>query len=209
MRLTKYTHACVLLENHGRRLLLDPGIWTEDAAFEGAHNVLVTHEHFDHLDVERLTARSAANSDLTVYGPAPVAAKLNAVGVPAHAVEVGDTFPVAGYKVKVVGGEHAEIYDGLPGCTNVGYLIDGSIYHPGDSLFQPHIPVEVLLVPTHAPWLKLAETIDFVRAVRPKRAYSIHDAMLSHLGEQSIDRWLEMKAETIYGRIPIGETVLL
>ena len=54
MRMIKYTHACVRLERDGRSLLIDPGTWAEDAAFEGVSDVLVTHEHADHIDVERL-----------------------------------------------------------------------------------------------------------------------------------------------------------
>lgn len=209
MRLIKYTHACVRLESHGRSLLLDPGIWAEDAAFEGVNEILVTHEHFDHVDAERLALASAANPDLVVYAPSPVADTLDAAGITTHTVESGDSFTSAGFKIRVVGGAHAEIYDGLPGCANVGYIIDGAVYHPGDSLFVPHSPIETVLVPTSAPWLKLAEAIEFLRALRPKRAYSIHDAMLSDKGEQGVDRWLSLKGETTYGRIPVGESVSL
>jgi len=83
-----------------------------------------------------------------------------------------------------------------------------NVYHPGDSLFVPDHRVETLLVPTSAPWLKLAEAIDFVRTVAPRHAYSIHDAMLSSKGEVSVDRWLDLKGgKRRYARIPIGETV--
>ncbi|MDX6252098.1 MAG: hypothetical protein QOF10_5458, partial [Kribbellaceae bacterium] len=35
MKLTKYSHACVTLEKDGKVLLVDPGTFAEDAAFEG------------------------------------------------------------------------------------------------------------------------------------------------------------------------------
>jgi L-ascorbate metabolism protein UlaG (beta-lactamase superfamily) len=206
MRLTKFTHACVRLENDGRKLLIDPGIWAEDEALRDVTDILVTHEHFDHIDVDRITALAALGSDIVVHAPAPVAEQLRAIAGQVRTVEVGDTFTASGFHVTAVGGRHADIYDGLPGCANIGYLVDG-VYHPGDSLFVPDRRVTTLLVPTSAPWLKLAEAIDFVRAVGPTHAYSIHDAMLSDKGETIIDRWLSMKSETAYARIPIGETV--
>jgi L-ascorbate metabolism protein UlaG (beta-lactamase superfamily) len=206
MRLTKFTHACVRLENEGRQLLIDPGIWAEDEAFSDVTDILVTHEHFDHIDVDRITALVALGSDIVVHAPAPVAEQLRAIAGQVRTVDVGDTFTASGFHVTVVGGRHADIYDGLPGCANVGYLVDG-VYHPGDSLFVPEQRVKTLLVPTAAPWLKLAEAIDFVRAVGPTRAYSIHDASLSDKGETSVDGWLGLKGETAYARIPVGETV--
>ncbi|MEH1128641.1 MBL fold metallo-hydrolase [Micromonospora sp. CPCC 206061] len=204
MRLIKYTHACVRLERDGGQLLIDPGTWSEDEAFVDASAVLVTHEHADHIDADRLAAARSTNPSLPVYAPAAVAEQLDGV----TAVSPGDTFEAAGYQVRVVGGAHAEIFEGLPGCANVGYVIDG-VYHPGDSVFVPDVPVETLLVPTSAPWLKLAEALEFVRAVKPRRAFSIHDAMLSERGEQNVDRWLDMKGGTEYARIPVGESVTL
>jgi L-ascorbate metabolism protein UlaG (beta-lactamase superfamily) len=205
MELIKYTHACVRLESDGRSLLVDPGIWAEDAAFEGATDVLITHEHFDHLDTDRLAKRG----DLRIHAPAPVVEKLAEAGVIASTVTAGDEFDAAGFTVRAVGGLHAEIYDGLPGCANIGYVIEGSLYHPGDSLFVPDAAVETLLVPISAPWLKLAEAIDFVRAISPARAFPIHDAMLSDKGLAGTDNWLRMKGETDYARITVGDSVTL
>jgi L-ascorbate metabolism protein UlaG (beta-lactamase superfamily) len=218
VRLTKYTHACVLLEQGDRRLLVDPGIWAEDAAFEGVEEVLVTHEHFDHLDVDRLVAAGRASSSFVVRGPASVVQQLAALGDAAVAVSVGDAFTAGGLSVRVVGGEHAEIYDGAPGIANLGYLIEGSegregsehtVYHPGDSYFVPsgEGSVHTLLVPTAAPWLKISETIDFIRAVAPSRAHSIHDAITNDKGAALVDRWLDLEGHTDYTRIPIGSSV--
>jgi L-ascorbate metabolism protein UlaG (beta-lactamase superfamily) len=55
MRLIKFTHACVRLEDGDRRLLIDPGIWTEREAYQGVTDILVTHEHDDHIDIEQIT----------------------------------------------------------------------------------------------------------------------------------------------------------
>jgi L-ascorbate metabolism protein UlaG (beta-lactamase superfamily) len=207
MRLIKYTHACVRLQQDGRDLLIDPGVFSERAAYDGVSSVLVTHEHFDHVNVELLPAILADNPDLKIYTIAPVAAQLSALGDAVVTVTVGDTFTADGFSVEVVGGKHAEIYEGLPGIANVGYIVDGAVYHPGDACHVPSTPVSTLLLPTSGPWLKLAEMLDFVRAVAPQRAFSIHDALLSELGQQIVDNWVRAKGQTDYARIPIGGSV--
>ena len=218
MRLIKFTHAAVRLERDGRSVLLDPGIFTEDEAYDGVSHILVTHEHADHVSAEKLAAQLERNPALEVYTSAAVAEVLmgarqalapklgDALRPAVRTVEVGDRFTVNGFAVEAVGGQHAEIYEGLPGCANIGFIVDG-VYHPGDALHVPSSEVTTLLVPTAAPWLKLAEGLDFVRAVKPQRAFSIHDAMLSRIGEAGVDNWMKMKGGTEYARIPVGSSV--
>src|SRR4028119_1799388 len=64
MELTKQGHACVVVTDGDRRLVIDPGAWTDPAVLDGATAVLVTHEHADHLAADRLHAAPQA-------GPAP------------------------------------------------------------------------------------------------------------------------------------------
>jgi L-ascorbate metabolism protein UlaG (beta-lactamase superfamily) len=207
MLLTKYTHACVRLEKDGQVIVLDPGTFSEPESLQDAAAVLITHEHVDHVDTELLVAAQTGNPSLAVHTNADVVAKLNEKGVTAQSVAVGSTFSVAGFDVRVVGGEHAEIYDGLPGCANVGFIVDDAVYHPGDSLFVPEGEIATLLVPVSAPWLKLREAIDFVRAIGPQRAYPIHDASLSVVGQNNVDAWLGGKGGSDYSRVPPGESV--
>jgi L-ascorbate metabolism protein UlaG (beta-lactamase superfamily) len=207
VRLTKFTHACVRLEADGRALVIDPGEWSEEAALDGVSTVLVTHEHFDHVDIGWLTRVAAGDPAFRVYAPAPVTEQLASLGEAAVTVSAGDTFTAGGFTVRAVGGDHAEIYEGLPGCPNLGYVIDDTVYHPGDALFVPDVTVDTLLVPASAPWLKLAEALDFVRAVKPRRAYPIHDAMLSTIGQQSVERWMGAKGNTEYAWLAPGESV--
>jgi L-ascorbate metabolism protein UlaG (beta-lactamase superfamily) len=205
MRITKHSHACVRLDDGDRRLLIDPGVWSGGpGVLEDVDDILVTHEHADHVEVEALTAYAARNSSLRVHAPAPVAEMLSALGDAVIIVAPGDTVTAGGFEVAVVGGLHAEIYDGLPGCPNVGYVVDGSVYHPGDALHVPEQRIATLLLPVSGPWLKLSEAIDFVRAVAPERAFPIHDALFSPEGLGLADRWMGMKAETAYERIPNG-----
>ncbi|MBF9134120.1 MBL fold metallo-hydrolase [Plantactinospora sp. S1510] len=197
MRLVKYTHACVRLEQDGAVLVIDPGVWSEPTALRRADAVLVTHEHVDHIDVLRL-----AGLNVPVYAPA--GAKIpDLAHVP---VEPDQEFTAAGFRVRALGGRHAVIYGGQPDCANLGYLVEDRIYHPGDSLHRPEVPVETLLVPVHGSWLKTDEAIDFVRAVAPERAYGIHDAQLNDRGLGSAHGWLAERCGHDYRWLAPGET---
>ena len=199
----KYTHACVRLEDDGKVLVIDPGTFSEPEALDGVTDVLVTHEHADHIDVDRLRDVHG----LRIFTNAQLAAQLE--GFHVTTVAVGQTFTAAGFEVKAVGGHHAEIFDGLPGCANIGFIVNDLVYHPGDSLFVPDQDIEHLLVPSSGPWLKLGEALGFVRAVRPRRAYPIHEVMLSETGLESFGRWMGMKGETDYRRLDAGEHATL
>ncbi|WP_406224080.1 MBL fold metallo-hydrolase [Streptomyces canus] len=203
MRLTKYGHACVRLEDGDRVLVIDPGTLSEMESLSDATAVLITHEHDDHIDIDKLKAVRDSNPALTVHTHTALAATL---GDGVTAVASGDTFTAAGFTVRAVGGEHAEIIDGLPGCPNIGFIVDG-LYHPGDSLFVPAEAVDTLLVPASGPWLKLGEAIEFVRTVSPARAFPIHDAHFNDVGLDTFDWWLDLKGGTDYARIPLGESV--
>lgn len=180
MQLTKFTHACVRLDDGDRSLVIDPGVFSEvDAALDGVGAVLVTHEHPDHLDVERLRAALDADSRLQVFAPEAVVAALGGRDGQAVAVTAGGEFTAAGFAVRAFGGQHAVIHPEIPVIANVGYLVDGAVYHPGDSFTVPPVPVRTLLVPTNAPWSKASEVIDFAVSVRAPQAFQIHDSLIT------------------------------
>ncbi|MFI1360527.1 MBL fold metallo-hydrolase [Streptomyces sp. NPDC020898] len=189
MKLTKKSHACIRLEKNGQTLVLDPGGFSEEDAAAGADAILVTHEHADHFDEGRLRAALDANPAAELWTLASVAETISAA-FPGrvHTVGHGDTFTAAGFDVQVHGELHAVIHPDIPRITNVGYLVDGAVFHPGDALTVPDHPVDTLLLPVMAPWSKVSEVVDYVREVKPRRAYDIHDALLTDLARPIYDR---------------------
>jgi len=201
MRLTKYTHSCIRLDDGDRALVIDPGVFSEtQLALDGAHAVLITHEHADHLDSPALVAAAGADPSLRVWAPAAVAETLAAeLGDRVTAVGAGASFEAAGFTVRTFGGLHALIHPLIAApVANVGYLVEGALYHPGDSFMVPPVPVETLLIPIHAPWSKISEVIDFAASVRAPRAFQIHDALLNDAGSGLVDRLVGTVAAT-YG----------
>jgi L-ascorbate metabolism protein UlaG (beta-lactamase superfamily) len=196
-RITKYTHSCVRIERDGRVLVIDPGIWSEPAALHGADAVLVTHEHGDHIDVLRL-----AGLGVPVYAPADA----RITGVDVIGLQSGASFTAAGFTVTAIGARHAPVFAAEPDCANHGYIIDSRLYHPGDALFVPDQPVETLLVPLQASWLKTAEAITFLRAVGPERAFGIHDAQINSRGRQAANGWLTDHGRHRYRYLIPGES---
>ncbi|MBY8865573.1 MULTISPECIES: MBL fold metallo-hydrolase [Streptomyces] len=190
MKLTKKSHSCVVLDKDGRRLVIDPGGFSEEDAAAGADVLLITHEHPDHFDEGRVRAALEARPDAEVWTLKSVADQL-APAFPGrvHTVGHGDAFTAAGFDVQVHGELHAVIHPDIPRITNVGYLIDGGeVFHPGDALTVPDRPVDTLMLPVMAPWNKISEVIDYVREVKPRRAYDIHDALLTDLARPIYDR---------------------
>lgn len=169
------------LHRRDRTLLIDPGTLTPNSAelIAAADAILVTHEHFDHFNREAISAELQRRPELPVYGPA-------ALDLPSvRSVTAGDRFEAAGFDIAVHGHLHAVVHADIPRVDNVSYLVDGRVFHPGDSYDAPGIAIETLLLPTSGPWTKFGEAADFVRAVKPGRVIQIHELMLSEIGQTS------------------------
>jgi L-ascorbate metabolism protein UlaG (beta-lactamase superfamily) len=179
MRLRKLGHSCLLVETDDARVLLDPGVWSPGADdVEGLAAVLVTHQHPDHVDPDRLRGLLDRNPDAQLITDEGTAATLRRDhGIEATVASAGDQFDL-GIGVEAVGDLHAEIHPDIPRIGNVGYVLDGRLLHPGDALSVTDREVEILALPTMAPWMRMADAVGFLRAVTPWRAVPIHDGLL-------------------------------
>lgn len=216
MKMTKFTHSCVRFEQGGNVLVLDPGTFSEvDEALDGANAILVTHEHADHLDRDRVFAQMQQQSGLELFAPKSLA---DALGSEApdlagriHEVEPNAAFTIAGFGIQSFGGQHALIHPLIPMVANIGYLVEGRVYHPGDSFVVPNgLRPRTVLVPLHAPWSKVGEVLDFVIATGAERAYPIHDALLNDTGLGMVEGHVTRFGKTYgteYRHLSAGESV--
>jgi L-ascorbate metabolism protein UlaG (beta-lactamase superfamily) len=185
MRITHLGHSCLLVEVADVRVLIDPGTFADD--FRDVSDldlVLVTHQHPDHLDPERLPDLVRANPGAEVLCDPGSVEPLRKVGVEGrpHAgpTRVGDL------TVTPVGAVHALIHDEIPRIPNVGVRLDApgepSLFHPGDALDTEPGEVDVLAFPLNAPWQRSREMTAFLRRLDPPVAVPIHDGLLQPRG---------------------------
>lgn len=182
MIVTKREHACLSIEHEGATLVIDPGSFTEAFAVDNLVGVVVTHEHADHVTPEHLHRLLADSAGAPLFAPAGVAAAQPDFDW--QIVSAGDARIAGPFALAFSGGRHAEIHRSIPVIDNVGVLVNDLLYYPGDSFTAPSGPVDVLAVPASAPWLKIGEVMDYVDAVKPRRAFATHDMINSEAGNR-------------------------
>jgi L-ascorbate metabolism protein UlaG (beta-lactamase superfamily) len=211
VELIKHEHACVVAKKDGTSIVIDPGTFSPAAGviIAGADVILVTHEHADHVNEAAINAALADRADLIVYAPEAVRGLFAAHPGQFTAVAAGDELKLGTFSVTVHGSDHAIIHPSIPTCANVGFLLDGAVYHPGDAYYVPPASVTTLLLPTSGPWMKFGEAIDYVRAVQPRLAVQIHEALLSEIGQLAAGSLLGEKgpAAVPLTTIPVGQSL--
>jgi hypothetical protein len=191
MRLTKLGHACVRLDKDGAVLVIDPGAFSDPAALSGADAVLITHEHFDHIVPDQLRAALDADPGLHLWSTAAVAEQFAHLGVRVHPVSHGDTFSAPGLTCTcTVPSTRCSTRTSRSSRTPVS-CSTARFSTRGTRLPYPRSGGDAAAAGQRA-WLKLSEMIDYGRAVAPRRAYTIHDALLSETGLQVLDNFLGM-----------------
>jgi L-ascorbate metabolism protein UlaG (beta-lactamase superfamily) len=207
-RVTKFGHSCVRVEIGAARLVIDPGMFTDVAAVDGATAILITHEHPDHYLAAHLLA-----ADAPVITIQAVADKIREESPEAYervrVIRPGETLDL-GVPVTAVGELHAVIHPEFPRFDNSGYLIAGekTYFHPGDALTAPEGPVDVLFAPVSAPWARASELVDFMRAVKARQNLAIHDRVYSDAGSRIFDNHVNAflpKEGLAYARLTDGE----
>lgn len=185
MKITHLGHSCLLVEIADARILVDPGTFAE--GFEDVRDldaILVTHQHPDHLDMERVPDLVRANPDALLVSDPGSLQTLHGAGLDARTHDGQTT--VRAVTVTPVGEMHALIHEEIPRITNVGVRLDAdgepSLYHPGDALDGEPGAVDVLAFPLQAPWQRSREMTAFLRRLDPPQAFPIHDGLLQQRG---------------------------
>ena len=187
MRITHLGHACLLVEVADTRLLIDPGVFSPRAHEQRELDaVLVTHQHPDHLDADRLPALLDANPRARLITDPDSADLLHGKGIDVSSLAAGGTERIGGATVTGAGDLHALIHEEIPRIHNTGIRIaaagEPTFYHPGDALDAEPGPIDVLAFPLSAPWARSRDMTGFLRRIGARDAIPIHDALLSPAG---------------------------
>src|SRR3989344_8079230 len=149
MKITKFGHCCLLIEEEGLRVLTDPGFFTTaQNETENVDVLLITHEHVDHFHVESVKKILEKNS-LKIITNSAVKTLLEKEGITENiqVVEDGQSCEINGVTFTGHGNEHALIHQEWPSVQNTGYFIGPRLFYPGDALYDPKKPMDVLALP--------------------------------------------------------------
>ncbi|MGY2063522.1 MBL fold metallo-hydrolase, partial [Nocardia gipuzkoensis] len=105
-------------------------------------------------------------------------------GGPWEAVHAGNLLTVGKVQITGGGGRHAVIHPEIPVVDNTVFQLGTpddptEFVHPGDSLWVPPTSVGVLALPAVAPWMRISEAVDYLRAVAPRTAVPIHFGIIA------------------------------
>ena len=198
MRVTKHEHACLVVEEQGHKLVVDPGMYS--AKLPKLTNVValtLSHVHDDHSfrpHVEKLLEQFP---EIKIFGTQEVAEKLK--GLTVTVVYHVDRYEVGPFTFDFFGYFHQEIHRSIPLVQNFGLMVNSELYYPGDSYTIPEVDVGTLACPSSAPWLKIGDVIDFVSAVKPRRSFPTHNALLSEHGHKLQNSRIQELTESFGG----------
>lgn len=183
MKITKFGHCCLLIEENGVRILTDPGTYsTQQSEVKNIDFVLITHEHTDHLHIDSLKALIKNNPQVKVITNKSAGVLLEKDGIAFSVVENGQNSDANGVLIEGFGKDHALMHTSIPPIQNTGYFIANKLFYPGDAFTNPGKQVEVLALPVAGPWMRLLEAIDYTLEIKPKTCFPVHEGILKQPG---------------------------
>jgi L-ascorbate metabolism protein UlaG (beta-lactamase superfamily) len=175
MKITKYIHSCLLLENDGEKILFDPGKFSfvEDKVrpeqFLDLHAIVLTHYHPDHVDEESLETIIRNNPGVEVLVNSEIHAKLGEKEIDTRVFETG-TISFSGFTIEALNAPHEKLLaDSIP--QNIAYVVNDIFIHPGDSLSEnlySRSGIKMLALPLMAPWATELQIFDFAVKMTPE-----------------------------------------
>ena len=198
--ITYLGHSTILIEMDGMRLLTDPLLrnWItflrrtrpaiDPAMVQNIDAVLISHLHYDHLDIASLRILGEKMKLIIPRGSEPILRKHGFSN--AQEVRIGETVQIGGLTVKTVMADHGGRRRPLgPASDCIGFVVGGSasVYFPGDTRAFPEMAelandnLDLALMPVWG-WgtdrgrmhMGPREAAEALELLRPRLAVPIH-----------------------------------
>lgn len=191
MKLTKYEHACLILDNGTSKLVIDPGCFTKlPENLTGVSCLVITEEHVDHFDIDNVQKVLDQNLELKILTTQAVNVQLSEVGISSSVIEGEQTVEEGGYNLSFYETPHAPVYKTSP-CRSLSVKVDDYLFYPSDSYNVIKDEVEILALPTSGPWHKLEEAIDFANSINSQKMLVTHNALYSDEGQMVANNFIK------------------
>lgn len=176
--ITWFGHTSFMIES-GKRIYIDPHVLPDSA--EKADIVLVTHEHFDHCNVDNI--KRLRGEQTKVLGPPGVMKKLG-FGSP---MNIDKVTSIGGVKITGIDAYNINKFRSPgnpfhPRGLGIGYLIEmdrKAIYHAGDTDNIPEMTslgdVDIALLPIGGTYtMTVDEAAEAAKVIKPKICVPMH-----------------------------------
>lgn len=191
MKLTKYEHACLILDNGQSRLVIDPGCFTNlPDDLSGVGCIIVTEEHVDHFNLENIQKILKQSPDAKLFSTSVVVDEVAKSGIKAANIQGNETADHVGYHLSFYETPHAAVYRTSP-CQSLSLKVDNYLFYPSDSYNTIDDSVEVLALPTSGPWHKLEEAIDLANAINSPTILATHNWLYNEDGEMVANLYIK------------------
>jgi len=181
MKIKKFLHSCLLIEEGDTRILFDPGLYcfidglVKPEIFKDLNAIFITHEHFDHADAAALKVILKNNPTASIYGNSGVVEALKKERITVLVFEEGEK-QIGGMSIRAEFAQHATIL--TPAPKNTAFIVSGRLLITGDS-FDEELEklkgIEILALPITAPWLRAIDAVAFAGAIGAGKVIPVHD----------------------------------
>lgn len=171
MKITKYLHSCLLIEDKDKTVLIDPGIFTyetkslESNQLSKLDYILITHEHPDHCHPIFIQELIKKFPQVKIMTNSSVVTLLQNNQV--NSTTEGDEH------VKITAVQHERVFD-KEAPPNVMFEVFDRLAHPGDSISFT-TDKEILALPLLGPSWMITQAVEKAVALKPKIILPIHD----------------------------------
>jgi len=212
MTIKKFLHSCLLVEENGKRLLIDPGNFSfvenkiKPTDIGAVDVIVITHKHRDHCYPpaikELLQIKSA-----TIFANEEIGNLLKTEGLSSEKIKAGETKTISGFTIEAIDAPHGPTPGEPP--HNLAFLINKKFLVTGDSLSLKTIPkCDVLALPAIGSWMLTVDALNLAKSVKPKFVFPVHDGMIKEFYTSHTDKmWKELleKEGITFKPLALGE----